>query len=153
MLPRMKKTTIALFVSALMLPFLSGCGEAKASTAGKYQIDKAEMEKTMLAAMPAEQRESPEAKAALKPMMDAMVGTIELKADNTCSMTLKIPPILNIEETGTWKLEGSTLSITGKDENGKEQTKSAKLEGGKITLEEEKGGQKMTMTFAREEKK
>lgn len=152
MLPRMKKTTIALFLSALTLPFLSGCGEAKASVAGKYQIDKQEMEKTMLAEMPAEAKESPEAKAALKPMIDGMVGTIELKADNTAMMTLKIPPMLDMSETGTWKLEGDKLTITGKDKDGKEQAKAATLKDGKITLSEDQGGKQIQMVFVMEKK-
>ena len=83
----------------------------------------------------------------LKEAVDAMNGTIELKADNTCVM-LMTGSGPDQKATGTWKLEGDKISITSKEEGKEEEeTKVGTFADGVITVEEEKGGKKMTMKF------
>lgn len=152
----MKKTLMNLF-SALALSTLVACGgeaDASASAVGTYKIDTAALVETMLAAMPAEAKAD---EAAAKKMAEGMAGgfdiSIELKEDGTCSNMAKITMMGQTQEnsaTGTWKLEGDKLSMTTKDKDGKEETKTVTFKDGSFTVSEEKGGQKMDLVFKKQ---
>lgn len=145
------KKTLASFLTALTLSFVAACGgDAAASAAGVYQIDKAAFKETMLAAMPAEAKKDKMAMDMIEKMADSMNVSIELKADGTATMSMKMEMMgqkKDDTENGTWKLEGNKLSMTTKDKAGKEETKTAEYAHGAFSIEHDDGGQKMKMTF------
>lgn len=144
----MKKTLFAL-VSTLALT-LASCGGDSAK--GTYHLDKAAMKAAMLAEMPAEAKTDPQAMKIADSMADGMNITVTLNADGTSSSETQMK-LMGQEHkdsaSGTWKLEGSKLSMTMKGQDGKEETKVADYAGGKFTVEEESMGQKVKMTFVR----
>lgn len=100
-----------------------------------------------MADMPAAQR-TPDAEKMMAQMFDSMNISIDLKADGTAAYSAKM---MGQDEsaTGTWKLDGTKLSMTTKDKAGKEETKTGDYANGVLTLEEDMGGKKMKMTFKR----
>ncbi|MCK5943319.1 MAG: hypothetical protein KAI24_15165 [Planctomycetes bacterium] len=143
------KKLIATLVSVLALTLLAGCGgDAAASAAGTYQIDKAAFEASMKAEMKDQPTEGPAAdmaKQAMEQMMASLSGSIELKQDGTCTMKMSMGGPETVE-TGTWKLDGDKLSVTT-TKDGKEETNVAKFADGVITIEEEQGGKTVQMKF------
>lgn len=138
------KKNLAGFLPVLALSFLAACGgaaDAASKAVGTYALDV----DALIASVP-------EMKAApaemLAEMKKKMTGTIELKADMTAAFTfdMGMPMMPKQSETGTWKLEGTTLEMMTKKGETNEK-KTAKLENGTITVEEENGGKKMTMVF------
>lgn len=141
----MKKTLAALFTAFTLS--VAACG-GSASAAGVYELDKAAFKESMLANMPPEAKKE---KAAMD-MIDAMFAnmniTIELKADGAATMTNKgMTGQKDDTETGTWKLAGSSLTISTKGKDGKEETKTANYAAGSFSVEMEEEGKKMKMTF------
>jgi len=133
------KKTLAGFLPVLALSFLAACGGGAAAAVGTYALDV----DALIAAIPDMKAAPAEMLAGMKKQMS---GSIELKADMTAVMTIEMPMMPKQSDTGTWKLEGSTLSVMTK-KGDKNEAKSAKLENGTITIEEENGGKKMTMVF------
>lgn len=148
----MKKTLVASL--AVTLFFVAGCGGASAgSAAGTYELDKAAMKEAMLAAVPAEQKANKEAMAMIESMASSMEGTVELKADGTATMRMKMEMMgktMDDSETGTWKLDGNKLSITTKDKaSGKDETHTVDYANGSFAIEQAEGPTKMKLTFRR----
>lgn len=147
------KKTLATFLAALTLSLVSACGGgagAAASAAGVYTLDKAAFKQTMLASMPEEAKKEKMAMEMVDKMADGMNVSIELKADGTATMSIKTEMMgqkKDDTETGTWKLDGNKLTMTTKEKDGKEETKTADYANGSFTVEHEDGGQKMKMTF------
>ena len=147
------KKIASVVLSILALTLLASCGgDASASPAGIYTLDKAALEIAMKAAVP----EAPavegqtadvaaEVAAAAAKMMEQMMagmdGSFELKADNTCALSMTMMGQKQ-DKTGTWKLDGDKLSITVK-EGDKDDTRVLNFADGVITMEEDK----MTMKF------
>lgn len=134
-----------LLPSFLALSLFAACGGgAAASAAGTYQLDV----DTLFTAMSAEMKDAP--KEIVAEMKKKMSGAIELKADHTATFTIDmgVPMLPKTTSSGTWKLDGTTLSMTTK-KGDKDETKAATLEHGKITISEEQGGKKMQMTFVK----
>jgi len=73
-------------------------------------------------------------------------GVLDLKADHSVTLKMGMGPMMS-EPTGTWKLDGQTITLTMKEKDGKEEPKSGKFKDGAITLEEDMGGKKLTMVF------
>lgn len=151
MLSRMKKilTTI---LTALALTFLAGCSAGEPAGTGVYELDKTSLEAEMMKAMPEAMRSNEQAKNMMKKMVEQMQGTMTLKADGSAEMSMTMPNPMGGEAkadktTGTWKLEGDKMTIGAKDEDGKEDVRDLTYKDGTLTLIEEQGGQKMTMTF------
>lgn len=145
----MKKAILALSLASFSL--LAACGGA-AGAAGVYELDKAGFRAAMLANMPAEAQKEPKAMEMVDGMVKDMHVSIELKTDNTASMHSKMTMMGQTQEsneTGTWKLDGTKLTMVTKDKAGKEETKTADYANGSFTVEEEQNGQKMKMTFKR----
>ena len=140
------KKLIPSLLSLLTLSLVTACGGGASSAAGVYHLDTAPFRERMAAEM----KGVPEAE--VKKQLDAMVGnmsgSIDLKADGSASIKLHMM-MMNEEATGTWKLDGATLSITAKGKDGKEETKTAKFADGAITIEEQEGKEKMQMVFRR----
>lgn len=139
------KKTIATFLTAVTLSLVSACGgSASASAAGTYQLDKDALIASMMADMPAEAKKD---EKAAKEMMSNLMPTIsmELKADGTTAVTTSMGG-KSETEAGSWKLEGTKLSMTSK-ENGKDVTKTADYANGSFSMEHEEGGKKVKMTF------
>ena len=146
------KKTFATFLTALTLSFAACGGGAGAASnaAGVYEMDKAAFKQAMLASMPEEAKKEKMAMEMVDKMADGMNVSIELKADNTATMSFKMEMMgqkKDETENGTWKLDGNKLSMTTKDKAGKEETKTADYANGSFTIEHEDGGQKMKMTF------
>jgi hypothetical protein len=143
--PPMKKQ-LAAFLTAFGLSLVSACGNANASAAGTYELDKTDMKKTMMAMMPTPPAgtDTKETTALVDKMVADMKGTIELKADGTATMSVSMPPALNESTAATWKVDGNTITLTPK---GKDAPKTAKFANGTITVEQEQGGKKMSMVF------
>ncbi|MCR9247125.1 MAG: hypothetical protein NXI31_18995 [bacterium] len=114
------------------LTAFAACSGGDSHAVGKYKLDT----EAMLAGMPAPAKE----------MMKSMTGTMDLAADHNFTSTMTTPMGASTI-AGTWKLEGDQISLTGKDEGGKEQTVTATLKDGAIVMSEDKGGMKLTMTF------
>ena len=132
----------ASFLSVLALALLAACGGGSAAAVGTYQLDV----DSMFAAMSAEMKGAPP--EMLAEMKKKMSGAIDLKADQTATFAfdMGMPLAPKINETGTWKLEGATLTMTTK-KGDKDDVKSAKLVNGAITIEDEQGGKKVQMVF------
>lgn len=147
----MKKAHLAL--SLLSFSFLAACGGAAAAgAAGVYELDKAAFRATIVAAMPAEAQKEPKAMEAVDGMLKDMAVTIELKADGSAVMNSKTNMMGQAKEdsaTGTWKLDGSKLTMVTKDKAGKEETKTVDYASGSFSVEQEENGMKMKMTFKR----
>ncbi len=148
-LRRMKKALFAF--SLLSLSFLAACGGgAMSKAAGIYELDKAAFRATMLASMPAEAQKEQKALEMVDGMIKDMQITFDLKADGTAAMSAKMAMLGKTQEesaTGTWKLDAGKLTIQTKDKAGKEETKTVDYVEGSFSVEEEKGGQKVKMTF------
>jgi hypothetical protein len=147
----MKQSLSSLF-AAISLSLLAACGGGASAAAGVYELDKAAFKEAMLAAMPAEAKQSKEAMGMVDSMAGGMSATIELKADGTASFDMKMTMMGQAKEekaTGTWKLDGSNLTIVTKEKDGKEESKTATYSNGSFSIEENDGGQKMKMTFKR----
>ncbi len=136
------KKNLATFLSIISLSLVAACGGG-ANAAGTYELDKASFKEQMLGMMPEEAKKD---MAMVDKMMEGMSGSIELKADGTAAMAMKMPPFLDDKTDGTWKMDGDKVSITTK-KGDKDDTKTASLANGVITIEEEQGGKKMKMTF------
>lgn len=141
----MKKTLAALFTAFTLS--VAACG-GSASAAGVYELDKAAFKESMLANMPPEAKKEKAAMDMIDGMFANMNITIELKADGSATMTNKgMPGQKDDTETGTWKLEGSSLKMTTKGKDGKDETKTANYAAGSFSVEMEEEGKKMKMTF------
>jgi len=144
----MKKALFAF--SLLSLSFVAACGGASSKAAGVYELDKAAFRAAMLANMPAEAQKEPKALEMIDGMIKDMQVSFDLKADGTAAMNARTVMFGKAQEesaTGTWKLDGTKLTIHMKDKAGKEESKTVDYVEGSFTVEEEKGGQKMKMTF------
>jgi len=116
--------------SAIALAFAS-CGEASSAAAagavGTYELDKAPLKEAMAA--------SGAAAADIDKVLAAMQMTIELKADGTTVMTAKGMGD-DKPATGTWKLDGSKLTITAKDTpDGPDESRTVDYANGTFTLD------------------
>lgn len=134
----MKLLTRSLLACSLLT--FAACGGA--SAAGHYEIDKEAFKAGLPGAskMPAEM---------LDKMLSSMTGSLHLQADQTATMAMKMPPMMDMTANGTWKLDGSKLTLTLKDKDGKEESEVADYAGGAITLSKTEGGETMKMVFRR----
>lgn len=136
----MKKVSLAL--SLLFLSFFAACGGAAAASAvGIYEVDKVALKAVMLDSMPVE---------AVDGILKDMVMTIDLKADGTAAMMVKMSMMGQTMErptTGSWKLEGGKLTLTAKDKDGKEEPKTVDYVNGSFSVEQDQGGKKVKVTF------
>lgn len=148
--PRAMKKTLASALTALTLSLLAACGGGAASAAGHYEIDKAAFKEAMLATMPAEAKNEKMALQMVEQMAAGMNVAVDLAADGTATMSFKMDVMGQKKEDtehGTWKLEGNKLTMTTKDDAGKEETKTADYANGSFSIEHEDDGRKMKMTF------
>ena len=141
-------------LAALSLSLLTSCGGAAgaAGAAGVYELDKTAFKDAMLANMPAEAKANKEAMGMIDGMVKSMSAVVELKADGSATFDMKMDMMGTAKEekaTGSWKLDGSNLTIVTKEKDGKEETKTAAYSNGSFSIEENEGGQKMKMTFKR----
>lgn len=112
----MKINKVLVCAVALVGFAASGCG----SVEGTYKLDKAATKKAMEASaakLPADQQAGAKLGEA---MLDAMDLSLELKAGGKASMKSTMPnlfddkkPPKTDEDTGTWKKDGDTITITG----------------------------------------
>lgn len=144
------KKIASVVLSVLAMTLLASCGaDAAASAAGKYTLDNEAAVAAAKAAMPADApTEGPAAELAKVAitMLENMKGSLELKADNTFTLSVTVP-MMGKEQTqltnGNWKLEGDKLTLTMKEEGKDDDVKVATIVDGVMTVEDEKG----VMTF------
>ena len=122
--------------AAASLLFVSACGT---SVVGTYELDKAELKKTLAA-----QVEGKPDKAALDTMVGRWSVTLELKEEGGMRMEKNLPPMDPISTFGTWKLEGDTLTLNFITD-GKGDPKTYKYAPGIVTYVDERGGTKVEM--------
>ena len=147
-LPAMK-SPLPSAVAALALLLLTACGHA--SPAGTYDVDKAAFKAVMLASMPAAARSSEATMAEVDDMVANMSTTIDLAADGTATMEIKMSMMgreMNSSAVGTWHLAGTKLTIA-MQKDGEDDTKVAEYDGASFTIEDNAGGQRMKMVFHR----
>jgi hypothetical protein len=121
---------------AAFLLFVPACG---ASAVGTYELDKAELKKTIAAG--AEGAPDP---AALDTMVGRWSVTLELKEEGGMLMDMNLPPMDPISRIGTWKLEGDTMTLNFVTD-GKGDPKTYKYAPGVITYVDERGGKRVDM--------
>ena len=130
-----------LLVLALSAIGLVACGGVE----GTYKLDKEETKKSMeaeIAKMPADQQAFAKLGMAMADKMDA---TLELKKDNTVSMTMTMDgKPEGKEKSGTWKKEGDDVVLTS---DGKDM-KCAKS-GKKLTCTDHHASGDTTMVFTK----
>lgn len=137
------KKSIASVLALFSLSLFTACGGGSAAAAvGVYHLDV----DAMFASFAGDMKDAPADMVAK--MKASIAGTIELKADQTAKFEMSMPMAPKQSDTGTWKLAGNVLSVTTK-KGDKDETKSAKLENGVITIEEEQAGKKVLMVFKR----
>ena len=122
---------------AASLLFVPACGT---SVVGTYELDKAELKKTIAAGIA-------NADAAT---LDTMVGrwsvTLVLKEEGGMTMVMNMPPMDAISTMGTWKLEGESLTLNFITD-GKGDPKTYKYAAGVVTYVDERGGKKVEMVL------
>ena len=123
-------------LAAASLLFLPACG---ASAVGIYELDRAELKKTIEAGA-----EGPPDKAALDTMVGRWSVTLELKEEGGMLMDVDIPPVDKVSRIGTWKLDGETLTLNFVTD-GKGDPKTCKYAPGVVTYVDERGGKKVDM--------
>ena len=123
-------------LAAASLLFVSACG---ASAVGTYELDKAELKKTIAAGT-----EGPPDKAALDTMVGRWSVTLELKEEGGMLMDVDIPPVDKVSRIGTWKLDGETLTLNFVTD-GKGDPKTYKYAPGVVTYVDERGGKQVDM--------
>lgn len=135
------------FISSFLLLALVACGGGS-SVAGSYSLDtKAFVEAAkqkmgaMFEQMPAEQKQM------FDSMMAKMKVDMTLAADGTYDIKSETPEGKS-EMKGTYKVEGQSITMTGKEVGkDKEETKVGKIDGSTITVVMENEGESMTMVF------
>lgn len=140
----MTKLQAAALSTILLL--LASCGSS-AGPAGTYKLDGEAFVLGMLGITDAS-KATEEQKAQLE-MAKTIEGTLECKADQSFSLSMKMPMLGEQKIAGTWKTEGDKLSLTGKaSDSEKEETKTATWAADKITIEDKgPGGATMKMVF------
>ena len=158
----MKKTLCVAF-SVLALSLFPACqgvdaaggGGAEAmeqpveTAVGTYALDAQSLMKQMMGDMPtAEGDAGAQMLAAMQKAMEGMSGTIELKADNTCAMSMTM---MGREQSveGIWSREGDQVTITAQQEGEEDDARVATLANGVLSVTEEQNGKSMTMRFVR----
>ena len=137
------KKTLAASLFALSL-FAACSGNAASNVPGTYELDKAKFKEMVMAELPADQKNNPMATQMMEGMVNAMNISIELKADGTA-----VSNSPNGTEQGTWKLDGSKITLTTK-KDGKDESVTGDYANGVITLEDEvEAGKKMKMTLTK----
>ena len=144
----MKINKLLVCAVALVGFAVSGCGGVE----GTYKLDKAETKKSMeaeIAKMPADKQEMAKLGTA---MLDAMDMTVELKSGGAVSMKTTMPNIMDSkapakteEETGTWKKDGDTITLTSAKGKDMKCTKS----GSKLSCNEADAKDKMELIFSK----
>ena len=123
------------FATASLL-FVSACGT---SVVGTYELDKAELKKTIAAGA-----EGKPDKAALDTLVGRWSVKLELKEEGGMRMEINMPPADPISTIGTWKLDGDTLTLNVITD-GKGEPKTYKYAPGVVTYVDERGGKKVEM--------
>lgn len=126
---------------ALSLVFVPACGSA----VGTYELDKAELKKTIAAGS-----EGTLDKAALDTMVGRWSVTLVLKEEGGMRMEMNMPPMDPISTFGTWKLEGEVLTLNVITDD-KSDPKTCKYSAGVVTYVDERGGKKVDMLLRKKE--
>ncbi|MFG0251751.1 MAG: hypothetical protein ACF8NJ_02620 [Phycisphaerales bacterium JB038] len=129
----------SLLAALLTLTCLQGCGESPmAQAAGTYELDKATVKAAMQAEI--EKTEDAQKKAELTMglgMVDLMTMNLILEAEGAASleMAIQAPGMSDSQNlTGTWTLDGATISITMAEEGDEPETVTGTLRDDVVTL-------------------
>lgn len=126
-----------LLLAMLCLAALSGCGQTMADVAGVYELDKEAIKAAAKAEMDKqsgdEQGMAALGSAMVLGMIEQMTMTLTLNADGTASMLMRG---MGDEDTstGTWSLEGTTISISMDARGGGPDDASGTVDGDTITF-------------------
>lgn len=149
-------------IPKLLLPFfatllLVACSGGS-SVAGSWILDSGATSTAMEAALEAQMKgkTGPEAEMGktvlngIKEAMKKMRSEMDIAADGTFTIHNDTPDGKHQHIHGKWTLQGNTISFTGKAEDqDKEETHSGTWDGDVLRVEQNEGGQKMTMVFRR----
>jgi hypothetical protein len=137
----MKNSKLLVGTLALIASGIVGCGGVE----GTYKLDKEETKKSMeaeIAKMPADQQQF--AKMGMS-MADKMDATLELKKDQSMSMSMTMEgKTEGKEKTGTWKKEGDDVVLTS---DGKDM--KCQKSGKKLTCTDHHASGDSTMVFTK----
>jgi hypothetical protein len=126
---------MVLLCSMFVISMLQGCGEsATARAAGTYELDTTAMKAAVQAEIDSMEDEMEKMAAGMMlGMLDGMSMTLTLNEDGTASGVV----VMNGEEdpaTGTWTLDGDSISITMESEDTAAEEMTGTLEGDTIRL-------------------
>ncbi len=149
----MKRSSLPV-LAAIALSLLHCCAGAvgAAGAEGTYELDRPAFQDAMLANMPAEARNQKMAMDMIESMVKGMSAVIDLKVDGTANFDMKTDMMGRVSEqkaTGTWKLDGSNLTMVIKHQDGQEEAKTVPYSNGSFSIDADQIGMKMKMTFKR----
>ena len=142
------KTSLRTFAILALFSVAAACGGP--SPAGTYELDVDSLMKSMPMPMMPGGEGAEEVNKMMEQLKKSFSGTIELEADKTVRFVMKMPPMMNVDESGKWTIAGDQVTITPDKEG--EEAKTFTLKDGVLSATEEKGGQKVTMTFRKQTK-
>ena len=130
------KIRMTFALMALLMIGLAGCG-GDDGVVGEWTVDLDHF-KSVMKATPGVPQDDAELQKAVDQMKDGMVFTF--KKDGTFTASFKNPMTGKVDsESGTWKLDGEKLTITGK-KGDKDETKTVAFDGDSIHMKDEKVG-------------
>jgi hypothetical protein len=147
----MSRTLLA-GVAALLLITPSCSESAAASAAGTYKVDLGPTLEGAIAAVPGGDKLPAEAKEQMKSTMEPIFTSMSLVLN--ADMTYQGMQGSDEAAKGTWSLDGNKLTVKTTHENGKEKasTQTGTYKDGKITMDMEKDGQKITLHMVKQKK-
>lgn len=121
---------------------------AMEAAAGVYEWDVAAYLEQTRRDVPAELQEH--AARQQEQMAAEMSGSIELNADGTMAWTQRMPMTFDGTHAGTWKLQGTKITLTRTTEDNKTRTQVGELSDDTITLRMSHGSRSQQMVFHRD---
>lgn len=135
-------------IVCLSLSCFTSCGGAAlaADVVGIYELDKSAVRAALLSSIPAEARKEKMATDMVDTVVSGMSAVIELKVDGSMHIHGQGK---DAQATGSWKLDGSNLTLVTKRNDGREELQTAPYRNGAFALDLNEGGQTIQVKFKR----
>src|SRR5690606_4015002 len=139
---RFTRALTAVFALACLALVLQGCESAEEVAAGTYTLDKESIKASLQKEIDSEGGQgNPMAAAMAQQMIESMTMTLTLDADGTASSNMSMMGQTQ-NASGTWKIDGDSVSITMAEDGGEPSTATGKLDGDTLEMQPE-GGDEM----------